>query len=62
MPEWFVAGVTDCCGRTMVSLNGLDRTQPDPDLRTLADVKQELRRLAALACCEAEQALEPIDR
>lgn len=62
MAEWFVAGITDCCGRTMISLEGLDRTVDDPNLRTLSEVKGRIRSLAAWACCEAEQTLETLSR
>ena len=62
MQDWFVAGKTDCCGRTMIRLHGLDRIDPDPSLSDLAEVFRQLEDLAAWACCLAIQAEDPIQR
>lgn len=55
VPDWFVAGITDCCGRTMILLDGLDRTEPAFGHASLAEAKEQIQALAARACCGAEQ-------
>jgi hypothetical protein len=51
MPAWFAAGCTDCCGRSMISLLGLDAIDEDPNLQQLVEVSKQIQDLAALACC-----------
>jgi hypothetical protein len=49
---WFDGGVTDCCGRSMISMLDLDFRQPEEQL--LQDLLLASRRLqdqAASACC-----------
>ena len=60
VPDWFVAGATECCERTMIRLHGVDRTDPDPTARTVAQALGQLQDLAAWACCRSRQAEEPI--
>lgn len=50
-PAWRAAGRTDCCGRIMISLSGLDPTDPHPGRSTLAEAVRQQRNLAASACC-----------
>lgn len=59
-PAWFDAGPTDCCGRTMINLHGLDATDPDRGLQKLIRSCQQIQSLAAAACCGARELEESL--
>ena len=48
---WFMAGKTACCGRTMVSLTGLDVENTSWSVQRLIDVSQRMQEAASVACC-----------
>ena len=57
-PTWFDAGPTDCCGRTMINLHGLDATDPDRGLQKLINSCRQIQDLAAAACCGERELAE----
>ena len=50
-PRWFDAGPTDCCGRIMITLLGLDATDPGRGHQELTNSCRRIQDLAAAACC-----------
>jgi hypothetical protein len=59
-PTWFDAGPTDCCGRTMINLHGLDATDPDRGLQKLINSCRQIQDLAAAACCGEREVAESL--
>ena len=57
---WFDAGPTDCCGRTMINLRGLDATDPDRGLQKLIGACRQIQDLAAAACCGEKAVAETL--
>ena len=49
-PAWFDAGRTSCCGRSMISLNGIDVDDVNLSILDLIEASDRLRGSAESAC------------